>query len=721
MTILEQEGQDGKSGPGEILKVGDIFAQHYQIIKLLGRGRLGTVYQAMDTHLNEKLALKIFQSDLSQSAAMINRFREKIKRIRKINSSSVVRLHSFSMEKGLYYLVMELVEGTNLEDIMGNRALGSEKAADYLTRIATCLHAVHRQQLVHENLKPRNIIVQSEDSLKIIDFGFTSPEDISRYPGLFDARYMAPEQLYPLDPAPTVDIYALGVIYYQMLCGRLPFKSTEPSELALEHARVIPQPPSHCNKDVTRADDLICVKMLQKNPDQRFHDAAQVLAVLHHKAEICPRCLRLIQFQGRCPQCEEYTVLATDTGRGLDQSSIANTDHTKRSKALVSLRDLKTRLKAKLDLRHEDNCFHCGKSLPFGFPFCTNCQLDSPFTGRTEATHLLVLDPDRNADKKQLFKTLRQLGLATPSGIHSKASFKFPFVIQIRDQPERAGELIDLLSAHGFQLHPINVEMAEERLRYNSWLLPIISGVTTCACFFVHGYLAVPFLVLTAFLIYRNFSGLHLPTIPLSLKKLPGFFSSQVYDEAKKTTILTRPHEFLRSVYESLLFQAFKLIKIMSQSTQTQNLFADIIRSIDQLVFQAGLNVQALLLLEKDFDLNKENEIIRQVVHFEQKLKEDWPSAQRAELKQKLEAVQQQRLEYCQRAERLTGHYNTLLDILNSLNKMVPKINTILSEIVTYDAGLKIEENALIDEVLDELSTLEHGFNQLQNLQGKEV
>jgi serine/threonine protein kinase len=262
-----------------------------EVIELIGRGGMGAVYKARQKELDRIVALKILPPGIGDDAAFAERFSREAKALARLNHPGIISIHDFGRADGLYFFVMEFVDGVNLRQLLANGRVSPREALAIVPQICDALQFAHDQGIVHRDIKPENILLDRRGRVKVADFGLAklveaelpltptlSPSDGERgsgspdekkTPALTDAgkvmgtpAYMAPEQIeHPAQVDHRADIYALGVVFYQMLTGELPGKAMEP-------------PSKKVRVDV-RLDEVV-LRALDKEPELRFQQVSEV-------------------------------------------------------------------------------------------------------------------------------------------------------------------------------------------------------------------------------------------------------------------------------------------------------------------------------------------------------------------------------------------------------------------------------------------------------------
>jgi serine/threonine protein kinase/Tol biopolymer transport system component len=267
---------------------------HYEVVSLLGRGGMGEVYRARDTRLDREIALKILPSVYSSDADRLRRFEQEARAAGRLNHPNVLTLYDVGVYQGAPYIVTELLEGDELRAQLRQGAVPQRRALQYAQQIAHGLAAAHSRNIVHRDLKPENIFITSDGRLKILDFGLAKLKAPDSSKGFNDARqfttkpgivmgtagYMAPEQIRGQDTDNRTDVFALGVILYEMLSGRAPFSGESDVELMHAVLEEAPQSLTEANGSIPPVLAGIVERCLEKKAEQRFQSASDLAFAL---------------------------------------------------------------------------------------------------------------------------------------------------------------------------------------------------------------------------------------------------------------------------------------------------------------------------------------------------------------------------------------------------------------------------------------------------------
>ncbi len=267
------------------MQPGYVFAGRYEVIEELGRGGMGEVYKVKDTKLDEIMALKVLRPEMAGVASMDERFRNELRLARRITQKNICRVHEFHEEENDFFITMEYVPGESLKNfILKKGKLTEEEAVDFGRKICRGLTEAHSAGVVHRDLKPQNIIIGQKGQLKIMDFGIARSVEA---PGITQAgsivgtpMYMSPEQAEGKEATQSSDIYSLGVIFYEMVTGNVPFTGDSALSIALKHKTEILDSPQAFNPSISESFTSVILKCLEKDSSQRYASAEELLAAL---------------------------------------------------------------------------------------------------------------------------------------------------------------------------------------------------------------------------------------------------------------------------------------------------------------------------------------------------------------------------------------------------------------------------------------------------------
>lgn len=270
---------------GDQLRPGAIFAGRYEVQEMLGAGGMGVVYRAFDRELEEPVAIKTLRPEaLSGGSVALERFKQEIRLARRIAHRNVVRTYDLGEINGMYYLTMEYVDGTSLRQLIDTS--GKLPVAVALTigkQLCRALEVAHADGIIHRDIKPQNIVVDPSGFLKVMDFGIARLANPPQGKGLTEAGvsigtpdYMSPEQLSGVELDARSDLYAVGIVLFECLTGRVPYLADTPWALVAKHIEEDPPNPRVLNADVPEALAALILKAMAKDPAQRFASAAEM-------------------------------------------------------------------------------------------------------------------------------------------------------------------------------------------------------------------------------------------------------------------------------------------------------------------------------------------------------------------------------------------------------------------------------------------------------------
>jgi eukaryotic-like serine/threonine-protein kinase len=262
-----------------VLDVGAIVSARYRIEKKIGQGGMGAVFKATDLELGEVIALKVFTNP-AEDPQLLERFKRELLLSRQLNHNNIVRLYDFGTHQGMKFLSMELLTGHDLRSFMGE-PMQIGRAIEFLLQACAGLQAAHDRGIVHRDVKPENFFVTEHGVLKVMDFGIAKRQTTK---GLTVAgmiagtpEYISPEQINDFGSvSAATDIYALGIIAYEMLTGTVPFVSEELMQLLMMHVSDPPPPPRSRNPSVPERMEAIVLKLLEKRPADRYASCNQL-------------------------------------------------------------------------------------------------------------------------------------------------------------------------------------------------------------------------------------------------------------------------------------------------------------------------------------------------------------------------------------------------------------------------------------------------------------
>jgi serine/threonine protein kinase/Flp pilus assembly protein TadD len=267
--------------PVRELTTGSTFAGRYQVIEELGHGGMGRVYKVFDTHIKEKIALKLLRPEMALDQATVERFSNELKFARKISHRNVCRMFDMGKAEGTTFITMEFVPGEDLKKfIRKSGQLGAGRAVLIGKQICEGLAEAHHLGVVHRDLKPQNIMVDEDGNARIMDFGIArslSGKGITGAGVLIGTpEYMSPEQVEGKDVDQRSDIYSLGVILFEMVTGHVPFEGDTPFTIGVKHKSERPRNPRELNSQLPEDLSRVVLRCLEKDRAKRYQTAEEL-------------------------------------------------------------------------------------------------------------------------------------------------------------------------------------------------------------------------------------------------------------------------------------------------------------------------------------------------------------------------------------------------------------------------------------------------------------
>ena len=268
-----------------MLKEGVILGERYEIINRIGSGGMADVYKAMDEKLNRMVAVKVLKPEFREDKTFIAKFRTEAQAAAGLSHPNVVNVFDVGEDRGVYYIVMELVEGITLKDYINRKGkLSVKEATSIAIQVSMGLEAAHNRGIVHRDVKPQNIIISTDGKVKLSDFGIakaTSSNTISSNV-MGSVHYSSPEQVRGGYSDYKSDIYSLGITLYEMVTGRVPFDGDTTVAIAIKHLQEEIEAPSKYTPNLPFSLEQIILKCTQKSPDRRYKNMAELIDDLKH-------------------------------------------------------------------------------------------------------------------------------------------------------------------------------------------------------------------------------------------------------------------------------------------------------------------------------------------------------------------------------------------------------------------------------------------------------
>ncbi len=266
---------------------GKILGNRYEIIEKIGNGGMATVYKSKDRVLNRYVAVKILRDEFTTDEEFIKRFRIEAQSAASLTHPNIVSIFDVGNEGSLYYIVMELIKGKTLKEIITeeNGPLPWKWSLNVVTQIASALETAHKNNIVHRDIKPHNIIITEDGIAKVTDFGIAKAVSNSTITAfgttIGSVHYFSPEHARGGYTDAKSDLYSLGVVMYEMLTGRVPFDADTPVSVALKHMQEDPIEPKELNDNIPQVVNDIIMKAMQKDVNLRYQSATEMLKDLN--------------------------------------------------------------------------------------------------------------------------------------------------------------------------------------------------------------------------------------------------------------------------------------------------------------------------------------------------------------------------------------------------------------------------------------------------------
>jgi serine/threonine protein kinase len=274
--------------------IGLTLSGRYELLARVGGGGMALVYKARDLLLNRFVAVKVLRQQFTHDEDFVKRFRREAQAAASLSHPNIVSIYDVGQVEDTHYIVMEFIDGANLNEIIRDRApLQTDEAVKITSQICDALEHAHHNQIIHRDIKPHNILIGNNGRVKVTDFGIaravTSSTITQTGSVVGSVHYFSPEHAKGVVTGEKSDIYSLGIVLYQMVTGRLPFLGESPISVALKHLQDTFEQPRKVNPHIPQSVENIILKAMRKNPQERYQTARE----MHRDLETCLQSQRI--------------------------------------------------------------------------------------------------------------------------------------------------------------------------------------------------------------------------------------------------------------------------------------------------------------------------------------------------------------------------------------------------------------------------------------------
>ena len=308
--------------------IGKILNNRYELVEKIGTGGMAIVYRAKDSLLSREVAVKILQPQFADNEKAVKRFRHEAKSVASLNHPNIINIFDIGQDDELEYIVMEYITGQDLkEKISQEGKFNPAKAIKIIKEVCQALIKAHRNNIIHCDIKPHNILLTSDERVKVTDFGIaqavTDATMVHTESIVGSAHYLSPEQARGSKVTTKSDLYSLGIVLYELVTGELPFEGDNSVSVALKHVKEQPPSPVEYNQDLSPKLVDVILKLLAKNPSDRYNSANELLKDLKEVDE---------SLEGLEISNQETMVISKDKLVNREQKSSSSSDSSKTKK-----------------------------------------------------------------------------------------------------------------------------------------------------------------------------------------------------------------------------------------------------------------------------------------------------------------------------------------------------------------------------------------------------
>ncbi len=266
-----------------------MFGNRYRAIEKIGSGGMADVYKAMDEVLGRTVAVKVMHAHYADEPTFVARFRHEAQAAGNLSHPNIVNVYDWGQQDGTYYIVMEYIRGTEFKELIRQQGpIDPLKAAEYAAQVCAALSVAHGYGLVHRDIKPQNLVLMADGTVKVMDFGIARAVNSTMTQTgsvLGTAQYISPEQAQGRELGPATDLYSLGIVTYEMTTGRLPFEGDTPVAVALKQVNEHAVPPRQIDPAIPPAVEAVILRAMEKDPARRYSSADEMRADLLRAAQ----------------------------------------------------------------------------------------------------------------------------------------------------------------------------------------------------------------------------------------------------------------------------------------------------------------------------------------------------------------------------------------------------------------------------------------------------
>ncbi len=292
--------------------LGQMLDNRYEILEVIGAGGMAVVYKAKCHLLNRFVAVKILRDDMAADEEFRARFNKEAQAVAMLSHPNIVSVYDVSRSPELDYIVMELIEGITLKQYMKSKGrLSCKESLHFTTQIGRALSQAHHKGIVHRDIKPQNIMIGLDGSVKVADFGIAyleTAQAVETGMAVGSVHYISPEQAKGQTVDARSDIYSLGVVMYEMLCGQLPFTGETAEAVALQHVSAAPVPPKEVCPEIPDSVEMMVLKAMNGDIEQRYQNVDELLSDIdNYRQESSKPAVSAVKTDEELPEQEEKT------------------------------------------------------------------------------------------------------------------------------------------------------------------------------------------------------------------------------------------------------------------------------------------------------------------------------------------------------------------------------------------------------------------------------